>query len=398
MRQLFFVLFFFSLSKSFAQPIAYEQFIKNSIGENDRKQHEISQLISGKRTIVYFWASWCAPCIESLNIIKSYYSSPGEKLQIITVCEDNNKKVNSFFANGNSTLHYYLFDTNSAILKKYHFSVVPTMLLLNNENHTLSLLEGSKITKNIISSFIANGRITGATDTVAKSVSAEDALKQFNPPASDSLNIAESPEILGSPSFIRYYDDTFAFRRITFVNFTLDGIYRYIYSFNYCRTQVLRGKKKNKGLEYKSFDVIVPRIDDDNYSHIKDYLKKYLTKKYPDFKVAIKKLRSDSCYLLLRKGDKPYPISTDPHERSFNTQNFFGKSVRYSEITSFLENSLNVPIENMTNDNNTYDINLHFINHDLKSLNSELEKYNISLEKIKNRPIKMLILNENFRE
>ena len=67
-------------------------------------------------TVVYFWATWCAPCIKeipSLDRLKSKFEKNFDVIAI-SLDRDGKKKVTDFF-NENKILFFFLVSSNKLI-------------------------------------------------------------------------------------------------------------------------------------------------------------------------------------------------------------------------------------------------------------------------------------------
>ena len=54
--------------------------------------------VSGKRfTILNFWATWCAPCVEEMPMLSKFYNKTKmEGISVIGLAIDNEKNVKEF--------------------------------------------------------------------------------------------------------------------------------------------------------------------------------------------------------------------------------------------------------------------------------------------------------------
>ncbi len=100
----------------------------------------------GKLTIVHFWATWCAPCVDELpelNEIQKKYEVIGLKVISISLDGDNNKaKVETFLkANKIDSLKPYL-DIDTDAFKASKAKGMPTSFFINNQGDRIAISEG----------------------------------------------------------------------------------------------------------------------------------------------------------------------------------------------------------------------------------------------------------------
>lgn len=102
--------------------------------------------LSGKLTIVHFWATWCNPCVEELpelDEIQKRYEVVGLKVLAISLDGSRNKdKVAAFLkANKVTGLKLY-FDNSTDAFKASKAKGMPTSFFINNNGDRIALSEG----------------------------------------------------------------------------------------------------------------------------------------------------------------------------------------------------------------------------------------------------------------
>jgi cytochrome c biogenesis protein CcmG, thiol:disulfide interchange protein DsbE len=88
--------------------------------------------LSGRVTIVDFWATWCEPCKKSfpkLEALSTKYESDG--LQVVGVSEDDDKGGISEFAANLGAKFPLVWDENKVIAAKWQPKTMPTTFILD---------------------------------------------------------------------------------------------------------------------------------------------------------------------------------------------------------------------------------------------------------------------------
>jgi peroxiredoxin len=88
--------------------------------------------LSGKVTIVDFWATWCGPCKTSLPKLEALNAKyRGDGLQIVGVSEDDDRAGISAFASGLGARFPVVWDDNKMIASKWQPKSMPSTFILD---------------------------------------------------------------------------------------------------------------------------------------------------------------------------------------------------------------------------------------------------------------------------
>jgi peroxiredoxin len=118
-----------------------EDFEKKDINDNTIK---LSNFRDKKSVLLIFWASWCAPCIEELKILKKENIKP-ELLEIILISTLDKKESWKAAIEKYSLQEYInISDSNPPqdLYQKYSIPFIPTSFLINKEGIIIGRYEG----------------------------------------------------------------------------------------------------------------------------------------------------------------------------------------------------------------------------------------------------------------
>jgi|GEM_PF-2911449 len=111
-----------------------------------REQIDLAKLISaqyGKMLVIDFWASWCMPCIQSINDSRSTLENiDTSKFKVIFLSLDQDLQdwTNASQKLGLYENNYCMLDSkNSNFLKQIKLSEIPRTILLNTKGEIISL-------------------------------------------------------------------------------------------------------------------------------------------------------------------------------------------------------------------------------------------------------------------
>lgn len=92
-------------------------------------------VFTGKVTLVYFWASWCLPCIvEMPTLARLQAQFPGTEFQVIAVSVDQDgwPPIQDFSERHNIRLPFFL-DLSGPNLSEFEYLSLPTSILLDRD-------------------------------------------------------------------------------------------------------------------------------------------------------------------------------------------------------------------------------------------------------------------------
>lgn len=93
------------------------------------------------KIIISFWATWCKPCIEELDVFSEYYEEWKEdyNTEIIAVSQDNSRSGSRLksFVNNREWDFNILHDVNGNSKREFSFSTIPYLIILDKERNII---------------------------------------------------------------------------------------------------------------------------------------------------------------------------------------------------------------------------------------------------------------------
>lgn len=114
--------------------------------------------------LIDFWATWCAPCIESIphmdSLIERYR---GKKVKFISITYEPKDLVERFLLEHpmKSTV---ALDNDFAMFRKYNAWAIPNIVMINAEGKIAGRIHPNKLTEQVIDKLIA-GEIPDVSNT-----------------------------------------------------------------------------------------------------------------------------------------------------------------------------------------------------------------------------------------
>ncbi len=110
-----------------------------------RDKQSLKELIKGKKSIVFFWATWCPYCRKEMAVISKNMpdiQKRGIQFVFVNVGEDPNK-VRSFLDKNKIEADVFL-DENSEVAAKYRVIGLPTFVYVN-KNGVINQIENALV-------------------------------------------------------------------------------------------------------------------------------------------------------------------------------------------------------------------------------------------------------------
>lgn len=96
----------------------------------------------GKPVLIDYWATWCGPCKETLPHTESVYREFGkDKLQVITISNEDASKIQSFVQKNGYTFPIYQDATEDAY-KALNIDGIPLVVIIDKNGNLSSYIQG----------------------------------------------------------------------------------------------------------------------------------------------------------------------------------------------------------------------------------------------------------------
>jgi len=109
--------------------------------------------VSGKRyTILNFWATWCAPCVEEMPMLSEFYNKTKmEGVSVIGIAIDNEKNVKQFLQKIKVDHHLFVAGANGTTIME-NISLNPSnslpFTIMVDKNYDVLEIKLGKLTLN----------------------------------------------------------------------------------------------------------------------------------------------------------------------------------------------------------------------------------------------------------
>jgi thiol-disulfide isomerase/thioredoxin len=111
----------------------------------NNKRVSFSEVKGEKLTMIDFWATWCKPCaraIPELIILYEAYKDSGIQVIGISVDSPRNQAKVRPFVNSKGITYPILLDSNSELMSELQVSVLPTLLIIDDQDEIVFIHRG----------------------------------------------------------------------------------------------------------------------------------------------------------------------------------------------------------------------------------------------------------------
>jgi uncharacterized protein (TIGR03435 family) len=312
---------------------------------------------SSKLVILDFWATWCGPCINAMPKLEKLQEKYKSKLQVIGVTTESMKRIQAF-AKNRPVKFMLAVDTGAAIRKYFEYRTIPHVVIVDGNGVVRAITGGEEITESVIDKLLRGETVS--LPVKKDNVTFDYDKDHFNAAPGTQWSFNIQPAVEGVGTLSKAGAGEFVNRRISMINFLIDGMYRMAYDMSSFRVEYEIDKAEfeysKKGNKY-CLDVIVPPSQT-----VSTYMQQELPRHF-DVKAKLEK-RKKTVYIL-KRNEQPFafPKSDTVNKYYGSRSNYFsGRGVQVSALAEYLENfgKTGTPVIDETGITGHYDIELEW--------------------------------------
>ena len=347
--------------------------------------------LKGKIVLIEFWATWCSPCVEAMSHLLQLQAKYPVELQVITVTDEKEARIRQFLTSRPSNL-WFGIDTGALITGVFPHRVIPHTVVISAQGKLIANTTPESVTASVIDSLLQQKEVHLAEKKEILLTPPEIVKQYFFAADTVKNRFIMRAGLAGSNTFSKTYplDSVFKGRRITFVNFPLNELYRAAnHNFSFRRIVNETGEKSTV---LYCLDIIV-----ENKNDLLSALQKQLAQR---FDVHARIEPRDKDVFILKVADKE-KFEKIPVSRATKTalttggDKFNGEYVTMTDLADYLESHgiKKLPVVDETASRTRLDIQLTFQPEDPESLTKALAEMGLTLEK-NSRKIDVLVFSK----
>jgi len=341
--------------------------------------------------ILDFWATWCAPCIESFPHLEELQSKFKSEIVVITVTDEPEERIIKFLQKRKMSLPIVL-DSDRKLSTAFPHRSIPHTVVIGKDGVVKAVTTPDHIDEETLKQIMA-GQPTALREKVDNM--SFDPSKPLSANENFTYQITVTPFQRGLPSMS---DPTggkgvYKGRRILCTNLSPKTLYEVAFQYPVGMRTVVEVKNR-KAFDWSEqtaicFEIIVPaEIGEKRF----EIMRQQLSDLYP-YKPVIEK-RKMNCKVLRKvngQGIGLKPSAGTKEESSSGGQGLSAKYVEVRTLCDFLEGQLNVPVVDETQITGRYDLELKWYNENPNQIYEELKSVGLELVSA-NRDVDVLVI------
>jgi len=345
-----------------------------------------------KVVLLDFWATWCGPCISAFPKLEGLQHKFGDQLQVITVTDDPEARIERFLDKRKLTLPVVL-DEDRTIADIFPHRSIPHLVIIDRKGIVRAITTSSEITEEIVQKVINDEPVSLREK---KDIMDFDPDKLLSGDGDFSYQVTFTRFKEGYPGFSNSRGTgPYTGRRIVGVNLSPVTLFEIAWQFppairtliNVKEPARLKWSKQNA----VCFDLIVPEdLGEKRFEIMKNQLSIYFpyTVKTEEKTRKVKILSGLSRDIPLRKS---LPGTKTEYSESGKGMSMKASSIDW--VSEFLQNRLGIPVVDETGLTGKYDLDLPWFNESPEQIHEELKKIGLRLSDGE-RKIKMLVITD----
>lgn len=344
---------------------------------NGSKEIALNKL-KGKVILLEFWATWCSPCISEMKKLDVLQKQFQDELIIIAISDEKISRLQKYV---NSTQTNLKIASDSVHRAIFPYKIIPHSILIDKDGIVRAITNPENLNKKIIENLIKSNRIdvVEKNDFVAENFTPKyDTVQSFS--NSDYSIFLSGYDKMKSPGVFLKYNIDGIVNGLEVNNASLLRLYMSLFDKTMSRI-VFKDSLTIADFPYEktrlyNFSIEVSDKVDTTWKEISvDFLNSNLNYRVKET------VDSLVCYEI-KNVDKILKNSKfEKKEFSYGGGMYKSKSTPLNELVKYIEDFTSIPVLDSTNLNGNFDIDLNWQLEDPKTINTELKKYGLVLEK-----------------
>jgi thiol-disulfide isomerase/thioredoxin len=301
--------------------------------------------LTKKLTIIDFWGTWCAPCVESIPEITALQQKYKDRISFLLVSNEEQLRLERFLQTRKGFTLPIIVDADESIFNYFNPTSYPRYVFIDENQKVLAITGKESVNDKVISALlekkeVALSNVSEVSFDTSRPLSGNDNL---------TYQSVLRPYLQGgrTVSNSKFTNSEYAGRRILAVNLTVPTLLQIAYEGVYTRTVIELKDESINNFDNRSnlycYDLILPKelgpqrfviMQQDlmrNFPHIKaDFVER-------EKKVYVLKITSQELLSKYKtKAGKPDLVSNWNHIAVYNRD--------FKEVIVWFENYLGVPV------------------------------------------------------
>lgn len=334
--------------------------------------------LRGKVVILEFWATWCGPCIPAMRKLDSLQVEFRDEVEVITISSEDEGRLKKFIETTGTKLRVVSDSLHEA---SFNYQIVPHAIIIDQEGIVRAITNPKNITRDVLARFIREDLISlKVKDDFARDPELEIATIALEENTGYRIELRSydqdqrggfkpSKTIDGSVNGIEIWNSPIPRLYQTLFDVASPNRIVFLDSLSYADFPYEKEFKYNMDIE------VSKELEREWRQLGIQFLNKHLDVN------ARMNTRPMPCFVLKDVAGTMQPSTEKEDQYTFMGPILKAKKIGMSRLTEYLENFTELPVVNLTNLEETYDIELNWQLQEPSTLFSELEKYGLKMER-----------------